>query len=715
MNTQVGKTFGLALLVAVGILAVMFALGTFSAQKAGADVGSGTLTLTPAAPEPGAPVTVKVGFTVATDVIGDYSTVTISMPGFVLPDEIDVKSVLVQSTVDDGIPNNVEVDGSDIIVEINDLGGDGGTIALGAASITLRRNAGITAPTAADTYTVQVTTDGQAAPIDAGTLTISESLATDPSAGGGGTEVTISGKALEDGTGSLYAAGATNNGTDENVPDESDDAYGDQEFVADVAIEDGAFSITVSAGDLASGLKGWNELTVVDAVGEGAKAYFQVTGTTTITPESVNKGDLVKVELSDWIAATPSTAKIAGGAMDITDENGDIAPITVTDGKATFYIKVGGDVRLGTKTLVLFDSGAQRLDSASIEINSLPLSVNPSVAVPGQVVSVEGSGFETDAFVQSIMVGEEAVNELDDGNEIDDEDTFIVGGGRVVVSFELPDLDDGAHTIKIVDSSDKIGEAEITVPKPAIVVDPATSRRDTRVEVTGTGFPANANITVTYDNDDVGNARSDSSGNWDTSIMVPLEADIGETGNIVATSGEYTAEAEHNLPGSDIVISPETARGGSDLTITGTGFPAYESVKVKVGRLSESNTSANTDEAGDFETTILLPALPVGTHRILVTVGTETATEILTVPSVDAAPETNPAAETFAGITSLVRVWKYDNATQGWEFYDPDPALASAVDYTEAASGDIVWISVMEQETFQGSALYPGWNTHVIQ
>ena len=42
MNTRLGKSFGLAFVVAVGILALMFALGTFNAQKAVADVGTVT-------------------------------------------------------------------------------------------------------------------------------------------------------------------------------------------------------------------------------------------------------------------------------------------------------------------------------------------------------------------------------------------------------------------------------------------------------------------------------------------------------------------------------------------------------------------------------------------------------------------------------------------------------------------------------------------------
>ena len=40
MNTKVVKSFGLALIVAVGVLALLLATGTFSPQKAGAGTGS---------------------------------------------------------------------------------------------------------------------------------------------------------------------------------------------------------------------------------------------------------------------------------------------------------------------------------------------------------------------------------------------------------------------------------------------------------------------------------------------------------------------------------------------------------------------------------------------------------------------------------------------------------------------------------------------------
>ena len=74
---------------------------------------------------------------------------------------------------------------------------------------------------------------------------------------------------------------------------------------------------------------------------------------------------------------------------------------------------------------------------------------------------------------------------------------------------------------------------------------------------------------------------------------------------------------------------------------------------------------------------------------------------------------TNATADVFAdeiASDNLVRVWRFDNATQTWAFFDPRPAFADANTLTEASSGDIVWVNVIEQTTFQGQTLFPGWN-----
>ena len=184
-------------------------------------------------------------------------------------------------------------------------------------------------------------------------------------------------------------------------------------------------------------------------------------------------------------------------------------------------------------------------------------------------------------------------------------------------------------------------------------------------------------------------------------------------GRVVIASETYSADVKHTVPGEEMTLNPETARGGDTVTITGTGFPAYRPITVQVGILAEIGTGANTDGNGDFSTSILLPALNVGTHLVQVRAGENTATKVLTVPDREAMPVTRPSADVFEPLTTagvLTVVWHFDNDTKAWSFYDPRPEVAAAVDLTMVSSGDNVWIQVMANMDFQGEMLTAGWN-----
>lgn len=73
-----------------------------------------------------------------------------------------------------------------------------------------------------------------------------------------------------------------------------------------------------------------------------------------------------------------------------------------------------------------------------------------------------------------------------------------------------------------------------------------------------------------------------------------------------------------------------------------------------------------------------------------------------------------PFADIISNDDNLVRVWKFENSTQSWEFFDPRPEFASANSY-EAKIGHIVWIKVNEEQDFQGQVLFPGWNLIVLR
>jgi hypothetical protein len=67
-------------------------------------------------------------------------------------------------------------------------------------------------------------------------------------------------------------------------------------------------------------------------------------------------------------------------------------------------------------------------------------------------------------------------------------------------------------------------------------------------------------------------------------------------------------------------------------------------------------------------------------------------------------------ADVIASDDNLVRVWRFSNAEQSWSFYDPRPAFASANTLVKTGAGDIVWVNVTAEQTFQSGTLFPGWN-----
>ena len=170
MNTRLGKPFGLAFVVAVGILALMFALGTFSSQQVGAQeaedqVDEGSIMIESATPAAGAAVQVKLTFNSGNDATESFGTLEIELEGYGLPEEIDSKDVLIRSgsgTPANGLPVDVLVEGGVIILELTQSAptADDPTPSISEDTdgviIVLRKRAGITAPELAGSYDVRI-------------------------------------------------------------------------------------------------------------------------------------------------------------------------------------------------------------------------------------------------------------------------------------------------------------------------------------------------------------------------------------------------------------------------------------------------------------------------------------------------------------------------------------------------------------------------------
>ena len=636
--------------------------------------------------------------------IGDQ--VTIDMKKFGLPGSIDADDVSLRGLSEAGLqeqigtPDLVDISKSEVTLTVPDMDpADDKEVGLNARyRVVFTKDAGVTIPTAAGNYKVSwISPAGDEK--ESNPITVDTELSVSPVKGERDTEITLKGTAWADGATSIYWV---------------DD--GDDKFIKDVTAEDNSFETTITPP---KGFEpGSNDIKVKDADGiKTEEISFELTGTMEVSPATVDKGGIVKVTLSDWEEGDVEQARIGGEDVDRVDKAGKAEDYPVDtretndDDQVVFYVKVGEDVRLGTKTVSLLDEDDKRIGSEEIEIGALSLSVTPDTAVAGQQVTVSGSGFARGSTISGEVQSKTA--------EFPADSDEVTSSGRITVTFTIPaGVTHGTRTIEITDDKSNVGQVSLTVPEPAITVSPESSKRGSRLTITGSGFPANENVTVKYAGDNQRSVRSDGTGSWNTELGVPSGADIGEDATVeaIATSGteDYIGKATHSVPAQTIALGSDTASSGNTLDISGDGFPRYASVKVVFGSHDPVSLGVNTDDNGSFPaTSVLVPGLDKGTIIVRVTVNGITATELLEI--VDA-PVVRTVEDAFGDLIdngSLQTIWAYDFDTGGWNSYTTDPETAFANDLFEVDSGDILYINVTGQQDFshqQGETLPDGWS-----
>ena len=178
----------------------------------------------------------------------------------------------------------------------------------------------------------------------------------------------------------------------------------------------------------------------------------------------------------------------------------------------------------------------------------------------------------------------------------------------------------------------------------------------------------------------------------------------------------------------DITINPVSGPGGTIATLAGEGFKSFTTLTaLTVGGTTvepkPSGPCVNKD--GILEASeVLIPGLDPGTHTVKATVGGTVVSVGFTVTA-DAVVATaadlsgeQTTADAFASIIdnddNLVGVFSFDNATQTWTSYDPDPDFADFNDLDTVSGGNIVWVRVLKAQDFDGQALVDGWNQIVL-
>ena len=675
MKTKIATTFGLALMLALGIFGTMLALGLFSPLTARADVDITSVTVTPTTP--GAASTISLTFNTNT-IVQQGQTITVTFDkAFGVPATISKDAIVITTSQTTGGSSNPTIDPAINICEANTTDGCSGsgdiqvhltlgdTVA-GTAGIQnlfpavghiiqFSPLAGITNPTSASAtgHDVWITTTNEPNEIASYTdqdVTITRVLTLSSTSGAIGSSVTLTGRAFS-GTGSVTVWIDDGDGTG-GLPGDGTINGTETILVSGVSVSSGRFDavFTVDSNFTVGG----NRINAVDgtgapagSVGSGAACtigdcpadvLYTLRGRVSLDKSTVARGETIQIQLREYTNA--AVARIRFGGVDADLSGFSAAQLLVTNNTLDLSVTVPTTTPLGTQEVRV--TGPDETRTTSVEITGVPTTVSPVTAVANQEITVSASGFTGGATVTAITVSGINVPTLSSGSNVTT--VTMDNSGNMIATFRVPNDETtrtaGSQRLRILGSGLRLGEVDVTTPARELVLATAESRRGSTVSFTGSGYLAEGTVTISYRTlaNTVITVTADTAGNIAGSFLVPssgANAPIPSTNTVTATISctagtpagnictQVTASSTHKIPGASITVEPGEIQSGNDVVITGAGFPGFVSLAtLTIGGVNAMPTPAPaTDVDGRFEATILVPQLGAGTATVVVTAG----------------------------------------------------------------------------------------------
>ena len=599
--------------------------------------------------------------------------------------------------------------------------------ASGSAVVGSDRKAVITGTKKTSGTTITATDGAGLTATSAGSVTLKPEL-TVTASGKAGDTITLTGKNFTAGNNVLdetkISFGGTALTSGQLVTAVASKAHVDKD--ADGDLDDFSIKILIPSG----ATSGVNQVKVTDNLagtdGVSATATVDVTGrSVTITPDSGPPGTVVTITGTGFPA---SRAAHASSTSSISPVFGSTTKtLLFTNGSGALpgsdQFTIPAAATASTITLTVSILGADSVASTGSDkftVTSRVLTVEPASGPRGTKVLITGTKFTASGTIAQNTVtvdGETTVHTV----------ANLTSSGDVPgISLPIPaGAGIGSKTISATDSGSLVGTTkfEITVPTLAIGLDSAYMGQS--VPITGAGWVPSTSVTITLTADSVDVATkvatSDGAGGIDTSMLIPSTVGVGSktvtfTAADASTYSNTSIAQTMKIPKPTIELSISTADIGDVVTITAAGFAPSSGLSVlTVGGADVRDGVVTSDTEGGATTSFIVPGV-TGSNIVTITIGAEsvsTSISVLVASTTAAAATTAPAdifADVIANDDNLVRVWRFSNADQTWEFYDPRAAFASANTLEKSGAGDIVWVNVIAEEAFQSTTLYPGWN-----
>lgn len=318
---------------------------------------------------------------------------------------------------------------------------------------------------------------------------------------------------------------------------------------------------------------------------------------------------------------TISGTNFSTGAVSFKLDGAAISGLTATAGASGTFADVSytvPNIAAGTHRLTAIGSDLYE-DYADFNVGP-KIAVTPDSGAAGTQVTVSGSGFIASSTV-TVYYGNGSSSDAQMVTGATDASGNITGS----VVFTIPASVKGTRTVTVKDASNS-AVATFTVA-PKITVSPASGVYNDAITVSGSGFAANADIslhiqagqTEYYLNMIPSAVNADSKGSWSAVFTVPLVS----TGNwnIKAYAGNNLEASTVLAVKASIVLSPDSGASGDEVSVSGFGFNPSKSITLKYNGAAIKTTGITTDGNGYFTAVFTTPASAAGTFSVEATDG----------------------------------------------------------------------------------------------
>ncbi|MDO9377759.1 MAG: choice-of-anchor G family protein [Nocardioidaceae bacterium] len=386
--------------------------------------------------------------------------------------------------------------------------------------------------------------------------------------------------------------------------------------------------------------------------------------TVNASPEQVSAGQTVSATGTGY---TPNTQLTVTFTNDADVVIGTQRPTTNAAGEFSTSLVVPPGTPLGDLDVRAVGGGDDATDTVQV-VAAPPVGTPTVVATPGtvsvgQTVTAAGTGYPASTVVTVTYDGTgvapvpHTVTTTPQGSF---SDTFVVpvgtANGPLVVTATAPGGATDSDTVQVV--------AGAPVADPTVVASPDPVRGGQTVSATGTGYPVNTPVTVTF-SDAGGNVitrtpTTNGTGAFTTSAVLPAGTPLGTLTVTAAAGGasdtdtvQVVAAPPVGTPSID--AAPGQVSVGDDVTVTGTGYPASTQVTVTYdpSGLAPVTQTVTTDANGSFTDTFVVPTGATPGPLVVTATAPGGVTDTDTVQVVAADPQAPPALNANPGQVSV--------------------------------------------------------------